>query len=234
MIKYYKELEQGTPEWFDARCGILTASVMHTLITPTLKIADNQGVRTLAFTLAAQRITGRIMPQAYSKDTERGHAEEPLALSAYETKHGKVESCGFITNDKLGFKIGYSPDGIQNQVDGKWTKGVEVKSRIEKFQLETFLADKVPSEYMVQCQMGFFIAEMDSFDFIQFSNGMPLFIKSVEPNYDIIDVIEVAAKSFENRVLDIIGQWEEKTQGCIETVWVDHEEENEPTFEIEE
>lgn len=36
----YKDLDQGTPEWFDARCGIVTASVVHQLIaTRTLGAA---------------------------------------------------------------------------------------------------------------------------------------------------------------------------------------------------
>lgn len=32
-LTIYKDLDQGTDEWFDARCGIPTASVMHHLIT---------------------------------------------------------------------------------------------------------------------------------------------------------------------------------------------------------
>jgi len=32
-LRIYKELEQGTPEWLDARCGIVTASVVGPLIS---------------------------------------------------------------------------------------------------------------------------------------------------------------------------------------------------------
>ena len=41
-IKYFPELIQGSDEWLAARIGILTASEVHKILTPTLKIADNE------------------------------------------------------------------------------------------------------------------------------------------------------------------------------------------------
>lgn len=32
-LHIFKELEQGTPEWLDARCGLVTASVVHQLVS---------------------------------------------------------------------------------------------------------------------------------------------------------------------------------------------------------
>ena len=41
MIKIYEELDQGSDAWFSARCGLLTASEMKLVITPTGKVAVN-------------------------------------------------------------------------------------------------------------------------------------------------------------------------------------------------
>ena len=54
----YPDIEQGTPEWHDIRRGIVTASAVGKLVTPTLKVADNDTSRALTATLVAERITG--------------------------------------------------------------------------------------------------------------------------------------------------------------------------------
>jgi len=45
MIKIYEQMTQGTDEWLAARRGILTASEMKHIITPSLKTADNDKSR---------------------------------------------------------------------------------------------------------------------------------------------------------------------------------------------
>ncbi len=53
-LKIYDELEQGTPEWPAARRGIVTASVVGQLITPsTVKPAKNDRSR-------ANQLTGEV------------------------------------------------------------------------------------------------------------------------------------------------------------------------------
>ena len=42
--KEYCDLEQGSQAWIDARCGLLTASDLKKLVTPTLKIANNDKI----------------------------------------------------------------------------------------------------------------------------------------------------------------------------------------------
>ena len=214
MIKHYKTLEQNTPEWLQARCGVLTASVVKDLLTKTFAISKGKMVDTLACNLASQRITKRVEENFQTYDMKRGHIEEELALEAY----GPVDRCGFITNDYLGFTLGFSPDGLLGD-NGM----VEVKSRKQKFQVETFCAGEVPSEYMIQCQTGMLVAELDFCDFIQFSNGMPLFVKRVEPIAKIRAVIIEAAKAFEVKVQGLVDDFSSRTKDSILTEWVDHD-----------
>ena len=76
-ITIYDHLEQHTDEWFEARRGILTASVIGKLITPTLKTAANDTSRGLTLTLAAERITGHVEHVYPSFDMMRGTEDEP-------------------------------------------------------------------------------------------------------------------------------------------------------------
>ena len=41
-IKYHADITQGSDEWFALRCGLLTASEMKLILTPTLKKANNE------------------------------------------------------------------------------------------------------------------------------------------------------------------------------------------------
>ena len=57
-LTIHDEFVQGTPEWHDTRRGMVTASAVGKLITPTLKVADNDTSRALTATLVAERMSG--------------------------------------------------------------------------------------------------------------------------------------------------------------------------------
>lgn len=217
-IKYYHDLVQGTDEWLEARLGIVTASVAKQLITPTFKISKGDKIKALAYELAAQRITGRIADNFMSWDMERGHIEEGLALDAYAKKNPVPVACGFVTNDELGFVVGASPDGLIPNA------GCEVKSRQSKFQVMTIIENKVPAEYMVQIQLSMWVSGRAYWDFIQFSNGMPLFVERVYPMPSIMGPLIEALIDFENTVVDLVATYKKNAEGLTQTVWVDHHE----------
>jgi len=200
MIKYHKDLIQGSDEWLQARCGLLTASTMKPLVTPKeLKTAANDKVRLHLYELCAQRITKVIEPSFLSEDMDRGGFEELEARQVYNDKISPVEEMGFITNDKWGFTLGYSPDGLVGK-DGL----IEIKSRIQKFQVRTIANDEIDGEFMIQLQTGLLVTERKWIDFISYSNGMPLYVKRVEPDLKIQTAIIEAATKFEEDAAKII------------------------------
>ena len=205
MIKIHEDVEQGSEAWKKMRTGVLTASEMKLVVTKTKKIADNDKIRAHLYELAAQRITGYTEPSYIGDDMLRGWEDEITAKEVYTEKYAPVEDIGFITNDKLGFKIGFSPDG---RIVGK-NAGIECKSRRQKFQVETIMKDAVPDEYIPQIQTGLFIAEWDYIDFISFSAGLPMFVKKVEPDLEWFDAIERGAKDFEEKLQDHIKAYKE-------------------------
>lgn len=199
MIRYYPDLIQGSDEWLAARRGLLTASEMNSLLTPTLKQAKNDKRRQHFYELLAQRITGYVEPHYISDDMLRGQNDELEARRLYAERYSPIQEMGFITNDKWGVTIGYSPDGLVDD-DGL----IECKSRRQKYQLETimtdFLTDDPPDEYMLQLQTGLLVTERKWLDFVSYSGGLPMVTIRVYPDDQMQDYIVEAARNFENDI----------------------------------
>lgn len=216
-LEIFKELEQGSDEWLAARCGIVTASVVGQLVTPTLKTANNDTSRGLTMTLVAERITGHVEPVQPSRAMERGTLDEPYARAIYAEHHAPVDEIGFMVRYFGGFKIGFSPDGLVGD-DGL----IEIKSRAQKIQLKTVLANEVPAENMAQIQCGLLVSGRSWCDYVSYCGGMALWTKRVEPDERWHDVILSAVDVFENNSLDIIAQYMESVAGLPETERIDH------------
>jgi hypothetical protein len=195
-------VDQGTDEWLALRCGLLTASEMKLIITPTLKVASNDKERAHLYELLAQRITRYVEPHYFNDDMLRGQADEIEARDQYEKKYpenGPVTTAGFITNDKWGFTLGYSPDGLVGD------RGlIEAKSRRQKFQVQTIienvLGETIPADFMLQCQTGPLVSERDWVDFISYSGGLPMATVRVWPDDVIQNAIIEASGAFEARL----------------------------------
>lgn len=218
-LTVYEELEQGTHEWLQARCGLLTASVIGQLITPkTVKVADNDTSRGLVATLAAERITRHVEDTHQSWAMLRGTLDEPFAREAYAKQQGvQVNEVGFMIRDYGGYSIGYSPDGLVGD-DGL----IEIKSRDQRIQLQTILRDEVPASNMAQLQTGLLVKDAAWIDYVSYCGGMPLYIKRVYPDPKWQDAIHEAAARFEQAAADIIIDYTEAVEGAPHTERIDH------------
>lgn len=202
MITYHDAFDQGSEQWLAARCGLLTASEMKHIITPSLKVANNDKSRAHVFEIAAQRITGFVEPHYISDDMLRGQEDEIEARIAYSARYAPVTEAAFITNNEWGFTIGYSPDGLVGD-DGL----IECKSRRQKYQVQTLCSGEVPDEYIIQCQTGLLVTGRAWLDFISYSGGLPMVTIRVEPDPEIQAAIIEAATAFERRVADEIADY---------------------------
>ncbi|MFT0849061.1 lambda exonuclease family protein [Actinomycetaceae bacterium L2_0104] len=212
-LKIFEDLEQGSPEWLEARRGIITASVVGQLITPsTVKPAANDKSRALILSLAAERITGIIEPVFPNRDMERGTYEEPIIRGLYAEHYAPVKEIGFMTREVDGYRIGYSPDGLVGE-DGL----IEIKSRRQKKQMQTILTDKVPPENMAQLQCGLLVSGRKWIDYVSFCGGMPLYVKRVTPDKRWQDAILTAVEAFEEKASLIVEDFERLTAGMPDT-----------------
>lgn len=210
-ITYHRDLIQGSDEWLAARCGLLTASEMKLILTPTLKIAANDKTRAHVYEIAAQRITRYVEPTYIGDDMLRGQEDEIIARGLYADKFGHVDEIGFITNDRWGFTLGYSPDGLVG-ADGL----VEFKSRRQKFQIQTLVenvakdaAETIPDDYVLQCQTAFLVSERKWLDFGSFSGGLHMPIIRVFPIPRVQEAILDAASDFERQVEIVMQRYKD-------------------------
>lgn len=195
---YHDKLIQGSDEWLAARCGLITASEMkHLLTVKTLKTSDNEKTRAHIWELLFQREAGYVEPHYVSDDMLRGQEDEFYARQLYAEHYAPVQEVGFITNNRWGFTIGYSPDALVGE-DGL----IEVKSRRGKYQIQTIAENEVPEEYMLQLQTGLLVTGRKWIDFISYSGGLPMFVKRVEPDPLIQGAIVAAATAFEAKLAD--------------------------------
>lgn len=215
-ITIHENVTQGSDEWLAMRCGLLTASEMKLILTPTLKVANNDKTRAHLYELLAQRVTKYVEPMYVSEDMLRGQEDEFYARQAYAERHAPVEQCGFITNDRWGFTIGYSPDGLVG-TDGL----IECKSRRQKYQVQTIIehqtAGTIPDDYLMQCQTGLLVSEREWIDFISYSGGLPMAVVRVWPDDAIQGAIIEAAADFEAKLSDKLEIYRTASIGLIPT-----------------
>lgn len=218
-MKIYPEVEQGSDEWFELRRGILTASEMKLIITPTLKIAANDKCRSHVNEIAAQRVTQYVEPHYVGDDMLRGHRDEVFAANLYSEKYAATASVGFITEDKWGFKIGYSPDRLVGE-DGL----IECKSRRQKYQFETICDKEVPQEHVIQCQTGLLVTGRKWLDYVSYCGGMPMIPIRVFADPIIQTAILKAAEIFEQQVTERIAIYHKNSVNLFPTERVVEEE----------
>lgn len=228
-LKIYEDLDQGSSEWLEARRGIITASVVGQLITPsTVKVANNATSRSKIAGLAAERITGRVEESGWSRDMERGTLDEPYARDAYADHAGiEVNEVGFMLREfpEHDVQIGFSPDGLVS-----YEGFIEIKSRKPRIQLHTILADEVPAENIAQIQTGLLVTGREWCDYVSYSGGMPLYTKRVYPDKKWQTAILEAAIAAETAIEKMIHHYEQLTKDLPMTEYIDHFEEPELTF----
>ena len=203
-------MEQRTDEWYQARLGMITASSAGSLLTPTGKVADNDSARRYVTSLAAERLAGYAEPGRISADMWRGIEEEPLARAAYvEHQRSTVIECGLMVRDDWNFPIGYSPNGLVDDVGQ-----IEIKSRLHHVHVSTVLsASDVPPEVWAQLQCGLLVSGRAWADYISYSSGMALWVKRVysEPGWH--KAIVQAATQAEDTIAAIVDTYQSRTEG---------------------
>jgi hypothetical protein len=208
-VKYHMDLIQGSPEWFAMRCGTLSASEMKLILTPKLKVADNDKTKAHLWELLGQRINKYVEPTYISDDMLKGGEVEIIARAEYEKHYYPIQTCGGISNDKFGFNIWYSPDGLVGS-KGLW----ESKSRRQGFQFETICENVAtntqPEEFVLQSQTGLMVADDREWqDFTSYNGGTAMATIRVFPDPVIQEAIFRAAYLFEKKLKEKMAKYYE-------------------------
>lgn len=168
-MKIYRDIKQGTQEWFDVKKGHMTAS------HATAIMANGKGLQSLVEEIITDYYSSdnylEFTNRVSNKHIDRGNEFENKARAIYELETGlKVDQVGFIELDEY---IGYSPDGLVGE-DGL----IEIKNPANKEFMRLALTGKIDTNHYNQMQMGLYVTGRQWCDYFVFNpNYKPCFIK---------------------------------------------------------
>lgn len=156
-MEIIRDIEQGSPEWFALRLGVITGSKFKDVMAK----GAGKTRKAYMYQLAAEIITGEMEESYNNSYMEWGTENEPVARAMYELNENVIvdEVC-FIKRDD---KVGASPDGLVGD-NGL----VEFKCPKTTTQIDTFLSGKMPTTHKPQVQGQIWVGERDWCDFVSF------------------------------------------------------------------
>ena len=199
MIKL--DVEQGSDEWFAARCGIPTASNFDKIITATgKKSSQAEGYMN---TLLAESVTSE---KSSIKQTDwmlRGIEMEPEARETYEfITDSKVDQTGLVFRDESK-NVACSPDGLLPD------RGLEIKCPAPGTHIGYLLGGKTPTTYIPQLQGSMWVTGFDTWDFLSYHpdiKPMIITVRRDEKFHNALDEIMGAFLDTLNEKRELLAQ----------------------------
>lgn len=188
------EIIQGSPEWFAARLGKVTASRVSDVVAKT-KTGWGAGRANYMADLIVERLTGNPTEGFINTAMQWGIDTEPQALAAYEFRHDcEVTEVGFVLHPLIT-DSGASPDGLVGS-DGL----IELKCPNTATHIDTLLSGAVPGKYLSQMQWQMACTERKWCDFVSFDPRLPetmrLFVRRVPRDDALIAGLENDIRDF--------------------------------------
>lgn len=192
------DCEQRSPEWFEARCGKVTASRIADLMAKTKTGYSASRANYLA-ELVAERLTGTVAEGYSNAAMAWGTEHETEARAAYQFyTDAEVTEIGFVLHPTID-RAGCSPDGLVS-TDGM----TEIKCPNTATHIETLLTGTVPAKYIKQMQWQMRCCDRAWCDFVSFDPRLPdrmqLFVKRVARDDAMLDEIEREVVAFLHEV----------------------------------
>lgn len=201
-------MEQGTDEWFAARCGKVTASRVADVVAKLKNGKWGASRETYMGQLIAERLSGEPMPSFSSAAMQWGTEIEPMAREAYEFAHDvEVVQVGFIDHPSIE-NSGASPDGMIGD-DGL----IEIKAPNTSTHIDTLLGASIQAKYIDQMQWQMACTGRKWCDFVSFDPRMPhnmsMFVKRIERDDERIGYLEESIAAFLKELDDKVNKLKE-------------------------
>lgn len=194
------ECPQGSPEWLEARTGVITASRFKDAVDALKNGTPSAKSVSYAAQVAIERISRTPSDEGFTTwQMRRGTELEPTARMEYEVITGNLasESGLALTEDGV---FGYSTDGFVGD-DGL----IEIKCPASPEKIVAIWATGDLSEYIHQIQGGLWITGRKWCDFIMYCPQLEpvrkqLFLRRVERDDNFIDDMVEKLLAFKARV----------------------------------
>ena len=161
------DVEQGSPEWKQARLGKVTASRMHDLMAKT-KTGYSASRANYAADLIAEILTGNSADKFTNAAMEWGTAHESEARNLYVFMTGHtVQQVGLVMHPEISEACA-SPDGLVRD-DGL----VEIKCPNTATHIDTLLGAPIDGKYIKQMQWQMRCTDRAWCDFVSFDPRLP-------------------------------------------------------------
>jgi putative phage-type endonuclease len=188
------DIVQGTPEWFAARLGKVTASRVADVIAIT-KSGFGASRSNYMAQLVAERLTGVPTESFTNSAMSWGTEKEPEARSAYEfMRDAEVVEIGFVQHPTIK-DSGASPDGLVGE-HGM----VEIKAPLTATHIDTLIGKAIDKKYVVQMQWQMACACRAWCDFVSYDPRLPaamqLFVQRVRRDDVMIADLEKSIRAF--------------------------------------
>ncbi len=192
-------VEQRSPEWFQARAGKLTGSRAADMLA-TIKTGEAAARRDYRMQLVTERLTGQPQEDGFiNAAMQRGIDLEPLAFAAYEATTGNMAvRTGFLSS--VDHLAGCSLDGHVDNFAGI----VELKCPKSATHLRYLKDGVLPKDYVPQVTHNLWISGASWCDFQSYDDRFPsglqvFYVRVLAKDLDLA-AYEVAALKFLNEV----------------------------------
>lgn len=191
------DIEQGTPEWFAARCGIPSASCFDKIITT--KGEPSKQREKYLWQLAAERVSGITEKSYANSEMQRGIELESEARSLYELANEvNVQRVGLCF--RLDKSYCCSPDGLVGDYGL-----IEIKCPIASTHVGYLIQNDMPPDYFQQTQGQLLVTEREWVDFISYYPGLKPLIVRVNRDEQFIEALWAELLKF-NKELEAITE----------------------------
>ena len=183
-----EKVEQGTPEWFAARLGNVTASRVADVIAKT-KSGYSASRDNYMAQLICERMTNTVAESYTNAAMQWGTETEPLARAAYESLADVlVDEVGYIAHPTIE-RAGASPDGLIGLFGL-----LEIKCPNTATHIDTLISEQVPTKYITQMQWQMSCTGRTWADFVSFDprlpSGLQMFVKRVEFDAEYVAMLK--------------------------------------------
>jgi hypothetical protein len=192
------DMPQLSPEWFEARKGIPTASSFDKILTPKKGEASSSQEDYLC-ELVAERLA--LVPPAdrpMNGAMRHGVDFEAEARRWFEFEtDAEVRQVGFVTTDCGRF--GCSPDGLLLGPDGEFVAGLELKCPQGKTHVKYLLDGTLPTEYRCQVHGALIVTGLPLWHFVSYAPGLAPLHVEVRPDA-FTEKLRAALEVFDDRL----------------------------------